>query len=217
MTGQTEINKPPLLFLPGWGFDRRMLVLLSKLEGRRVIAPPSFLDPTTISNDILALLNHHQIEQVAISGWSMGAGLALDFTALHGDRVKSLELMALRKQWPVSYIQHIRDGIRTNIIDYLADSYRKYFIGYPEAFQRFSCRIQEDYLKELPTHITALNNGLDYLENYQPQRPPAHIPVHLIHGRQDKVAPVDEMVDLPTARITILKKGGHMTPWDIYD
>lgn len=216
MTRQTDKKKQPLLFLPGWGFDRRMLNLLAKLEGRLVIAPASFINPATVFSEILTLLDQHKLEQVAICGWSMGAGLALDFAAKHRNRVKSLELMGLRQSWPTTYIDHIKNGIEKNIIDYLATSYRKYFIGYPREYQKFSCLLQEDYLREVSSHLPALHNGLDYLANYQPMIPTAHIPVHLIHGQVDKVAPISEMIKLTGARTTILKEGGHMTPWDIY-
>ena len=161
----------PVLFLPGWGFDSRIITLYDLKPLRDIILPDSFLDPATLQADLLSWLDQQRCGPVCIYGWSMGAQLGLDFSLAYPERVKELTLFAMRTRWPKEEIKAIRDGICADTQEYMRGFYRKCFLGYKKAYQKFVSELQDDYLANLDRDL--LLTGLAYLENFTlPDRTP---------------------------------------------
>ena len=110
---QTPPTTPPVVFLPGWGFDGRITELLDR-QARSWIYPATMLDPTTLTNDLFAFLNEKAIDRIELKGWSMGGYLALDFARTYPDRAATLELIGTRCQWPAAEIDAIINELQAD-------------------------------------------------------------------------------------------------------
>jgi len=198
-------KKPPVLFLPGWGFSGQVL----DLSGRQYAwaRPGAPLDPATARGEIVAYLDEHRIETVQLVGWSMGAFLAFDYACAFPEKVACLTLVGMRASWPSSEIAAIRRGLAAGPAAFMRDFYRKSLLGYKKESLRFAAEQQEALLESLDVQV--LGRGLDYLAQW---RLPAQFPpcrISCWHGRRDIIAPVAEVARIPGVRTFIIEHGGH--------
>ncbi|MCB2184564.1 MAG: alpha/beta hydrolase [Desulfobulbaceae bacterium] len=202
-----------MLFLPGWGFDSRLIQLFNLFQEETLLVYDSFLDPRNFKNELLSFLENAGCRKVKIVGWSMGANLGLDFSLSSPDRVAVLELVAMRRNWPGHEVSAIRHGIETDLKKYMQGFYRKCFLGCKAAYVEFQEKLQENYLNMLDRDI--LFSGLDYLENFSlPYQLPEDISVSILHGRKDVIAPVEDRIDFSGANLDIFPHAGHMVLLD---
>ena len=198
----------PTVFLPGWGFDGRILRLMHPAPAW--IHPQGIIDPDTLETDLLHFLDMHNIKKTRIIGWSMGGMLGLDFAARHPDRVDSLLCVSLRGQWPGEEIAALKTEFAENPGAFLRSFYRKCFLGEKDLYRDF-CRILEPhYLDPAVVNVAVLQCGLDFLGRFTMPALPPDIPVRLIHGTQDIIAPVGEKPALKGAAVEIVDNSGHM-------
>ncbi|MFC1827044.1 alpha/beta fold hydrolase [Thermodesulfobacteriota bacterium] len=197
----------PTIFLPGWGFDGRVIRLL--MPSQSWIYPETFLDPGTIGQDILNLIAQCNINKVRIIGWSMGAMLGLDFAAKHPEKVESLILVSLRSRWPDHEIKELQGEFAENPEGFLMGFYRKCFLGDKQSYRLFCKTLEPLYLTAIDMYIERLQRGLEFLENFKPTSPASTIPVRLIHGKQDIIAPITEMATLKGSDVEIIENSGH--------
>jgi len=206
----TELHSPgetPTVFLPGWGFDGSILQLLKPPQAW--IYPENPLDPDTIEQDLLYLLNTKNIRRVRIVGWSMGAMLGLEFAARHRDLVHSLVLVSLRSQWPDHEMKEIRTEFSQNPRAFLKNFYRKCFLGDKQAYLKFCTTLESAYLAALNKNRGRLQRGLDFLEKFKLPSPLPTIATRMIYGKQDIIAPVAEKPSFPEAVVEIIDNAGH--------
>ena len=197
----------PTLFLPGWGFDGRILQLLKPAPAW--IYPDTPLDPETIAQDLLHLLAAKSCKKVRLVGWSMGAMLGLGFSAGHADLIESLVLVSLRNHWPGSEISGIRAEFSQNPESFLKDFYRKCFIGDKQAYRNFCTRLEPLYLRDMKKYRERLLRGLDFLGSFTVPGKLPTIPIRQVHGKQDIIAPLAEMPGLQGADTEIVPNAGH--------
>lgn len=203
----------PLVFLPGWGFDARIVGLYSLFTDHNVIAPDGFVTPGCAGKDLLSFIDQQGIGKVKIIGWSMGANIGLDFTCRHAERVHSLDLFSMRRSWPGKDINAIRQGLSESVQGFMADFYRKCFLGYRREYNIFKEQLQDNYLGQLD--IDTLLMGLKYLQDFVlPDEAPQGVKVQLIHGAKDIIAPVKERVEFTGAEALIEPSGGHAVFFD---
>ncbi len=196
----------PLFFLPGWGFDGRVMALAPSPVVCH--APARFLDPAELVEDLAAFLDGQGIAKIRLAGWSMGANLALDFAKAHPARVDSLLLFAMRQSWPEEEIASIRRDLDADPVAFMHSFYRKCFVGDRAAYGRFVESLEDDYLETMD--LPLLHRGLDYLLTSPGGEGRVRVnDLHLLHGGRDIIAPVAEMVQIPGARVEIAEKNGH--------
>ncbi len=198
---------PPTLFLPGWGFDGRVALLLKPAPNW--IYPENPLDPGSIIEDLLQLLFSRNIRKVRLVGWSMGAMLGLEFAARHRDLVDSLVLVSLRPHWPEPELKEIRAEFTRDPEAFLKSFYRKCFLGDKQAYRKFCTTLEPLYLAAIKTNYDRLLRGLDFLAAFKIPSRGLTIPTRLVHGKQDIIAPVKEMAALPGADREIIENAGH--------
>lgn len=198
---------PPTLFLPGWAFDGRILRLLKPAPNW--IYPHASLDPETLEGDLLHFLAAERIKKIRLVGWSMGAMLGLAFAAAHRELVESLVLVSLRPHWPADEIKAIRAEFSRDPAAFLKGFYRKCFLGDKLAYKKFCTALEPPYLAAAETDCQRLQRGLAFLTTFTIPSPSATIPTRLVHGRQDIIAPVQEMATLPGAEVEIIDTAGH--------
>jgi malonyl-ACP O-methyltransferase BioC len=198
---------PPTLFLPGWGFDGRIVRLCKPSPDW--LYPETLLDPETFKQDLLRFLISKNITKVRLVGWSMGAMLGLEFAAEHKDLIESLVLVSLRSRWPASEIKEIRAEFSRDPKAFIKGFYRKCFLGDKQTYRNFCTTLEPSYLAALETHKERLQKGLALLSTFKIPRPVPDVPTRLIHGRQDMIAPVKEMARLQGAEVEIIDTAGH--------
>lgn len=199
----------PLLFLPGWGFDARIVSLYRLFRGRNLILPDSFVNPYVLLASLPIFLQQKKIAKISVAGWSMGAQVALDFFLTNPNQVADLTLISMRDHWPSEELDMIRSSITTDMSAYMRGFYRKCFLGDKKNYHLFVYQLQENYLQTLDTKL--LLTGLDYLEGFSlPLQFPEGVAVHMIHGSKDMIAPIKEMPYIPEATCEIFQSCGHM-------
>ena len=198
---------PPSLFLPGWGFDGRIIRLYQAAPNW--LYPETLLDPATIADDLLQFAAAKKITKFRLIGWSMGAMLGLEFAAGHVDLLESLVLISLRARWPGPEIKEIRAEFSRDPEAFLRGFYRKCFLGDRDMYRKFCATLEPLYLAALETKRDVLLRGLEYLATFKIPEPVPDIPTRLVHGRQDIVAPIDEMAAIPSADLEIIDTAGH--------
>jgi len=198
----------PTIFLPGWAFDGNVLGLIKPLP--QWIFPHTMLDPDTLVQDIFTLLSEENMGPVRIIGWSMGARLALDFADKYPGKVASLTLVSLRHHWPKDDTDQLWREFTDNPTAFLKTFYRKCFLGDKSSYMTFTRQMEPRYLSRLDMHVLdRLQRGLEYLSKADWRAVPG-IPTHLVHGRQDIIAPLAERAELPEASVEIVDNGGHL-------
>ncbi len=93
-------------FLPGWGFDGRVTDLAP--SPRPWLATTRPAGPAEILAGLGKALDLFRLESVTVTGWSLGARLALDFALAHPEKIGALYLLAPRDSWPEGELAAIR-------------------------------------------------------------------------------------------------------------
>ncbi|CAN5698717.1 alpha/beta hydrolase [soil metagenome] len=106
--------KPAVIFLHGAGFDRTAWRLQTRWfahHGRSVLAAdfpghgwsdgPALTSIAAMADWTAALIAETGVKQAALVGHSMGALVALDCAARHGDKVRALGLCGVASEMPV--------------------------------------------------------------------------------------------------------------------
>jgi malonyl-CoA O-methyltransferase len=204
----TSSAQTPTVFLPGCGFDGRVLGLIAPQS--HWLFPQTMIDPHTLGHDLSALLEGEDVGPARIIGWSMGARLALDFATSHPQKVASLTLVSMRHHWPKEEIDQLLREFTEDPPFFLKNFYRKCFLGEKLSYKKFTQRLELYYLENLDDFaLENLQRGLRYLGKADCQAAPG-IPTRLVHGRQDIIAPVSEIAILPDAVVEIIDNCGHL-------
>lgn len=198
----------PVVFLPGWGFDGRILSLADQPLPWH--APAFFLDPALFPETLLDYLSTRGFQKIRLVGWSMGGNLALAFAGKYPEKVSGLSLLSVRQHWPAPEIEAIRQALATDPARFMASFYRKCFLGDKGRYQRFVAQMQDGYLRGLD--LQTLQRGLDFLQSLGAEKPVA-LPgadIFCLHGGKDIIAPVEERARIPGARYLLDQQGGHV-------
>lgn len=195
------------VFLPGWAFDGRILELIKPVP--KWIYPGKIIDPQTIDQELLQLAAEKNIKKFRLIGWSMGAMLGLNFAAKYPNLVDSLILVSLRSHWPEREVETVKSKFHLDPTAFLKDFYRKCFLGDKQTYRNFSNGLEHFYLAEIDKNFDQLLQGLDFLASFKIPGQLPEIPVRLIHGKQDLVAPLIDMPTIPRAEVEIIENGGH--------
>lgn len=193
----------PVFFIPGWGFDGRVLELAPELPW---LAPLGLTSPTAFAEQLHGWLVAQGIEAIDLVGWSLGGYCALDFARRYPEQVASLTLYAVRQQWPTTEIAALEAELSAAPEAFLSSFYRKCLLGYKAAYQRFVAEL-EPYCLGI-ADLGLLHEGLRYLADFEvPER--VSCETICCHGRRDLIAPLAERLTLASARCLTLEHGGH--------
>jgi pimeloyl-ACP methyl ester carboxylesterase len=196
-----------LLLLPGWATDHRIFRPLD-LEFNYLSAVS--LSPRDFQEGLLAALRRHRLDRIAVLGWSLGGYLGLEFARAHPQQVMEGALFAvgMRERYEAELIEATRERLARNKAAYLRRFYEACFSpGEREARDWFERELRESYLDQM--ELEPLLAGLDYLASASL----AGAKARFIHGRQDRIAPVRQMLAmterLPGARLVCIESAGH--------
>lgn len=204
----SSLDREPLVFLPGWGFDGQVGRFGAWPAGVEVLAPAEFCHADQVV-ELRQYLVEKKIARVALMGWSMGANLAWQFASSYPEMVSSLLLVAARQRWPQQEITAIKADLEDGWQKSMQGFYRKCFLGHKGLYRRFVEEIQDDYLRRLtPQDLAA---GLDYLAaSTLSGQTPAGLSTYVIHGRKDVVAPCAQRPQIDGATERLIDGAGHL-------
>jgi pimeloyl-ACP methyl ester carboxylesterase len=183
-----------LLLVPGWATDHRIFAPLD-LEFN-YLAAVSF-SPRDFQEGLLSALRRYRLDRVAVLGWSLGGYLALEFARAHPERVMEGALFAvgMRERYDAEAIEAMKARLARNKAATLRRFYEACFSpGEREARDRFERELLKSYLEQM--ELEPLLAGLDYLASASP----ADVKARFIHGREDRIASVDDMLALTARR-----------------
>jgi len=198
------------VFLPGWGFDGRVAGLAAEPRFWLTTSRPA--GPAEIMAGLAEAIIAYHLESLAITGWSLGARLALDFALAHPDRVSALYLLAPRDLWSPQELAAIRQELAADPAAFLRTFYRKCFLGYRQEYRAFQNNLEISYLEEVTP--ATLEAGLEYLgqgrltDKLDKVLTPG-LPVYLLQGGHDVIAPPDLAATHPGAIGQFFAHGGH--------
>lgn len=226
----------PVLFVPPVGADTsfwsrqapdlsarfRTITLDNRGVGRSSLLPPG-ATVATMAADVLALLDHLEIDRVALVGCALGGLVAMQAALLRPERVAALSLAACYRQADATILettQAWRTTAREAGMDAVFDC------TLPWLFSADYCRSHEDELYKLKTfyrvnqqHPEEFCKQTLIANRFRPDRPLSAIrcPVQLIHGGEDRLVRPSHSQDLhrliPASTVAILS-GGHFVNWE---
>lgn len=208
----------PVLFSHGWPLDADMWDVQMEFlasRGYRAIAfdrrgfgrssqPWSGYDYDTFADDIAQLIEHLDLSDVTLVGFSMGGGDVARYIARHGsERVAGLVLLGAVTPLFIktadnpdgvdkSVFDGIRDGIRADRAQFIAD-FAAPFYGINHG-QKVSQGVQAQTLNI--ALLASLKGTLDCVTafsetDFRPDMAKIDVPTLVIHGDDDQIVPID--------------------------
>jgi non-heme chloroperoxidase len=227
--------------LDGHSWERQHRVLLQK--GYRVISydrrgfgrssqPTVGYDYDTFAADLAALLDHLDLTEVFLVGFSMGTGEVTRYLGAYGsDRVRKAALLGAVPPFllktddnPQGVDAQVFDGIKAAIV---ADRYT-YFENFFDNFynvdklapERISDRAwQASFQVAVGASPFATYACVDtWLTDFRADLPKIDVPVLVVHGTEDRILPIEATADrLPAlikdVRLVRIDGGPHNIAW----
>lgn len=202
--------KETLLLLPGWASDYRIFTLLD-LEYNYVL--PRNCSPFIVEQEFPSLLENYGLKDISILGWSLGGFIGYRLGQKFPQKIKEITLVGIRKKYTQKELESLRTALAQNKKAALGQFYRNFFSPKEqETYRWFKNTLWQSYLAEFD--IAHLLAGLDYLSTAEinPLAAPP-VPLKIIHGQNDKIAPLQETVEikkaLPHVRYSCIAGAGH--------
>src|SRR6185369_786306 len=197
----------PVLFLHGWMMSRRVWsfqeplstlfrIITIELRGHGDSREPEFSYDNCI-NDISELLAHLKIDRAVITGWSMGAQIAIRFYSIMGRKVSGMILVGgtpcFCKQSdcafgvPKSEVRSMARRLKRDYASTAGDFFKAMF-SEGEINKADLVRIASRAVGRLPDYpvaASALKVLID--SDLRSLLPEISVPVLLIHGTDDKI------------------------------
>ncbi|MBS4003866.1 MAG: alpha/beta hydrolase [Afipia sp.] len=205
----------PVLFSHGWPlsadmWDAQMLFLAS--HGYRAIAfdrrgfgrssqPWSGYDYDTFANDIAELIDHLNLKEIALVGFSMGGGDIVRYVARHGSaRVSKLALISAVTPLFVKTSDHdgvdktVFDGIKTGLVKdrpQFLDNFSPLFYGTNHGMKVSRGVFKQTLQIGLQASIKATIDCVTAFSetDFRPDMAKIDVPTLVIHGDDDQVVP----------------------------
>ncbi|MBL7071669.1 MAG: alpha/beta fold hydrolase [Candidatus Omnitrophica bacterium] len=202
--------KDTIALIPGWAGDYRIFAMLD-LKSNYLL--PVEFSPFSFEKDILRALKENNLDRISLLGHSMGAFMASKFAGKFRSMIHRLILVSVRKKYPAAGLEEIRKRLNKSKRGYLYKFYNECFSDSGE-MAWFRENLLKKYCSEFD--LSYLLNSLDYLEGAEID--PLDLKdikgLSIIHGEQDKIAPVNEAAEIgrhiPGDCFTHIKDAGHM-------
>lgn len=218
----------PVLFSHGWPlsadmWDRQMLFLAE--NGYRTVAfdrrgfgrssqPWTGYDYDTMADDLATLINHLDLEEIVLVGFSMGGGDVSRYLTRHGSgRVKKLVLLSAVT--PIfgktadhdgpeeAVFEGIRAGIASDRAQFL-DDFAAAFYGTNHGVEVSPGVLKQTLQIALQASIKATIDCVTAFSrtDFRPDMAKIDVPTLVIHGDDDQLAPLAATGKLAAAMIT---------------
>lgn len=221
------MSAPPLIFLHGWGTHPVIWEpVLGRFARARAVPLPGYAE--TAPAQTLEAMSDRIAGQLGtgttVVGWSLGALVAMRMALEHPEKISRLVLIGAtpcfvnRADWP--------HGVADEVFEQFAASLAEDYVGTLRRFLSLQAQGSDAVravLAELRARLLAqprptggtLEAGLDILRNTDLRADIARLalPVTLIHGMGDKLAPVEAArwlaQAMPQASLHEIRGAGH--------
>lgn len=228
---------PAVLFVHGYPLDRTLWAAqLAGLEGYRVIAPdlrglglsdaPDLgYSMPTYADDLAALLEALQVDEVVLIGLSMGGYVAFEFLRRHRERVRALVLFDTRADADASDVRRARDQqsslAREQGAAAIADQMLPRMLA-PGAAQSMPHVVERVRGMMLAAPVAGIAGALaamrDRADSTALLAMLEDLPTMIVVGEDDAMTPVDlarAMASaVPGARLEVVAGAGHLPPME---
>ena len=198
-----------MVILPGWAFDFKVFPL--EMLSYNIIAPGGPLCGD-LSVSLSAFLKERGTGPVDLLGWSLGGISAINFAVSDEQIVNRLILVSVRNSYSEEVISDMTRRVLDNRRRALKRFYLTAFHGQRDGFKEFKRKHLERLLAFWPADklITALKYLLEHPVlplNFK------RVQVKIIHGMEDRIAPLNSMAAVTSSRDFerfIIKEAGHL-------
>jgi pimeloyl-ACP methyl ester carboxylesterase len=236
-TGVDEIGDgDAVLFVHGFPLDRTMWSeIAGTLTGWRRIAPDlrgfgvsegpdGGYTMAEYADDLAALLDLLEIEDVLLCGLSMGGYVAFEFLRRHRERVRGLMLLNTRADQDDDVARANRNetitAIRRSGVGVLEDLLLHRLLA-PDTIETMP-HVVERLRRILGRHSTeGITGALEAMRDRSdstPLLPSIDVPTLVVAGREDRLVSVESSQRLaaaiPGAQFTAIAEAGHLTPME---
>jgi YbgC/YbaW family acyl-CoA thioester hydrolase len=226
---------PTILFVHGYPLDRTLWAhQLAHLEGWQRIAldlrgfglsdaPDLGYSLPTYADDLAALLDALQVDDVVLCGVSMGGYVAFEFLRRHRERVKGLVLMDTRAEADTPEMKRARDQsiavAREHGAAAIAESMLPRLLG-ADTLRRNPSIAEQVRATIVATPVPGIAGALAAMRD----RPDSTamlgtldgLPTLVVVGEQDELMPVASheamAAAIPGARLAVIPGAGHLPP-----
>ncbi len=221
------MNARNVVFLHGWGTHPVIWSpLLEYLPGARALPLPGYAESeAAFGLEAIAARVAAQLEAgTALVGWSLGGQVAVRLALDFPEKVSSLTLIAAtpcfvnRPDWPHGVASEVFDQFASNLAEDYAGTIRRFL-----SLQVQGTSEMRGVLSELRRRLLdqprpaggVLEAGLEILQrtDLRPEINKLAMPLALIHGTSDKLAPVSAArwlaAALPGAQLHEIEGAGH--------
>jgi pimeloyl-ACP methyl ester carboxylesterase len=202
--------KDTMLLIPGWATDYRIFNALN--INYNYLLPVEF-SPSIFCEDLLAAMEANGIKKISVLGWSMGGFIACDILSKYRDRVNEVIFVGVRRRYEKANNEKIKILLIKDRKAFLYKFYNDCISVDSEAYKWFRAYLLKDYLESMK--LDYLLDELDYLSEHQIE--PKYlegVKVTFVHGRKDRIAPIEEAMvlkeALPQARFISIEDAGHI-------
>ncbi|KUN24920.1 carboxylesterase [Streptomyces antibioticus] len=216
----------PLVFVHGWTADRhrwdhqlahfakKRRVIRLDLRGHGESSGAGVRTIAELANDVLALLDHLEIERCVLVGHSMGGMIAQTITLAHPERVERLVLVNSIGRMTYSRGRGLLMGVSTLVpfkLFVAANIQRAFAPGYPRDEIRAYVKASANTPREVVMTLYGAMRAFDVLDRVGEIR----VPTLMVHGYHDIQLPVRQMLRMakayPDAEVRIID-AGHELP-----
>ena len=226
----------PLLLIHGFPFDhllwRHQVAALTQwqciapdLRGAGASRGPIAVDEFSMgayADDLIALLDRSEVEQVVLCGLSMGGYIAFELLRRFADRVRAAILLNTKAAPDTPEGKLGRDALAARAqeggVGAVVDALLPKLLA-PATQERQPMVVREVREMILRQPVWGVVGALRALRDRPDSTPPLRrirVPVLVVAGGDDQIAPAAEMEAMahaiPGARFILVRDAGHMTP-----
>ncbi|MBN2453824.1 MAG: alpha/beta hydrolase [Candidatus Omnitrophica bacterium] len=200
-----------ILLIPGWATDHR---IFGSLDLPFNYLLPVEYSPFNFAGDLLSAMKKNGLKKISALGWSMGAFVICECLKQCVGAVDGVALVSARRAYERPDNENIKLLLMKNRKGFLRKFYSDCFpAAARDAYNRMKEGLLKDYCEGM--ELGRLVEGLDYLSSRRiDPRSLEGVPVKFIHGREDRIAPMEEAEaikdELPQADFIVLDGEGHM-------
>ncbi|MCL6731832.1 alpha/beta fold hydrolase [Streptomyces neyagawaensis] len=224
--GPRDGDGVPLVFIHGWTANRhrwdhqlahfsdKRRVIRLDLRGHGESTGAGVRTIAELADDVLALLDHLEVERFVLVGHSMGGMISQTITLAHPDRVERLVLVNSISRMTYSRGRGLLMAASTRVpfkLFVAANIQRAFAPGYPREEIREYIRASSATPREVVMTLYGAMRAFDVLDRLGEIR----VPTLLVHGYHDIQLPVSQMLRMakayPDAEVRILD-AGHELP-----
>ena len=206
-------EKDFIVLIPGWGFDCRIFSCLELPYN--YLMPLKGVGGADFEKSLKKQLKKEDITKISLFGWSQGAFLACDFAQKNPDLINETILVSVRRKYEKDGLENIKRYLQKNKTAYLYKFYKECFSKEESDHSGwFKREYLKDYLEGMRSEDLIM--GLDRIADAEinPQLLRGLPKVKLVHGKEDKIAPLEEVTEikkaLPEARLITFENTGHL-------